>query len=41
MSSPISSAAVLGTGVMGAAMARNLASSGLDVTAWNRNAERA
>jgi 3-hydroxyisobutyrate dehydrogenase len=41
MSSPASSAAVLGTGVMGAAMARNLAASGLDVTAWNRSAERA
>ncbi len=41
MSSPISSAAVLGTGVMGAAMARNLNAAGLDVTVWNRSAERA
>ena len=35
------SIAVLGTGIMGAAMARNLARAGLDVTAWNRTLERA
>ncbi|HEU4567298.1 MAG TPA: NAD(P)-dependent oxidoreductase [Marmoricola sp.] len=33
--------AVLGTGIMGAAMARNLARSGLQVRAWNRTAARA
>jgi 3-hydroxyisobutyrate dehydrogenase len=33
--------AVLGTGIMGAGMARNLIGAGLDVTAWNRNPERA
>jgi 3-hydroxyisobutyrate dehydrogenase len=33
--------AVLGTGIMGAAMALNLAKSGLEVRAWNRTAERA
>lgn len=33
--------AVLGTGIMGAAMARNLARSGLEVRAWNRTAARA
>jgi len=32
---------VLGTGLMGAGMARNLARSGFEVTAWNRTAERA
>jgi 3-hydroxyisobutyrate dehydrogenase len=35
------SAAVLGTGIMGAAMARNLAASGIKTAAWNRSAERA
>ncbi|GIG54341.1 NAD(P)-dependent oxidoreductase [Demequina activiva] len=35
------SIAVLGTGIMGAAMARNLARAGLDVTVWNRTVERA
>ncbi|MDS0135849.1 MULTISPECIES: NAD(P)-dependent oxidoreductase [unclassified Amycolatopsis] len=34
-------AAVLGTGLMGAGMARNLAKAGLDVTAWNRTIEKA
>ncbi|BAU87363.1 dehydrogenase [Streptomyces laurentii] len=33
--------AVLGTGIMGAAMARNLARAGHTVTAWNRTRERA
>src|SRR3954463_11676615 len=33
--------AVLGTGTMGAPMARNLAKAGLDVHAWNRSREKA
>ncbi len=33
--------AVLGTGIMGAPMARNLAGAGHEVTAWNRSAEKA
>ena len=33
--------AVLGTGIMGAPMARNLAGAGLEVRAWNRTAEKA
>jgi 3-hydroxyisobutyrate dehydrogenase len=33
--------AVVGTGTMGAPMARNLAAAGLEVRAWNRNQERA
>jgi len=33
--------AVLGTGIMGAPMARNLAAAGLEVHAWNRSRERA
>jgi 3-hydroxyisobutyrate dehydrogenase len=33
--------AVLGTGTMGAPMARNLAAAGHDVRAWNRTADRA
>jgi 3-hydroxyisobutyrate dehydrogenase len=33
--------AVLGTGIMGAPMARNLRSAGHDVSAWNRSAEKA
>jgi 3-hydroxyisobutyrate dehydrogenase len=33
--------AVLGTGIMGAAMARNLARAGLEVTAWNRSRDKA
>lgn len=32
---------VLGTGIMGAAMARNLARAGHDVTAWNRDRDKA
>ncbi|MGW9080973.1 NAD(P)-dependent oxidoreductase [Streptomyces kronopolitis] len=39
--SDIRSVAVLGTGIMGAAMARNLARAGLDVRAWNRTRARA
>ncbi|MEU9113091.1 NAD(P)-dependent oxidoreductase [Streptomyces sp. NPDC048483] len=35
------SVAVLGTGIMGFAMARNLARAGLDVRAWNRTRARA
>ena len=34
-------AAVLGTGIMGAAMARSLAREGNEVTVWNRSPERA
>jgi 3-hydroxyisobutyrate dehydrogenase len=33
--------AVLGTGIMGAPMAANIAAAGLDVRAWNRSRERA
>jgi NAD(P)-dependent dehydrogenase (short-subunit alcohol dehydrogenase family) len=33
--------AVLGTGIMGAAMARNLARDGHEVRAWNRSPEKA
>lgn len=33
--------AVLGTGIMGAAMARNLLSAGMDVRVWNRTREKA
>jgi 3-hydroxyisobutyrate dehydrogenase len=33
--------AVLGTGIMGAGMARSLARAGLEVAAWNRHAEKA
>jgi 3-hydroxyisobutyrate dehydrogenase len=33
--------AVLGTGIMGAAMARNLLKSGMQVRAWNRSREKA
>ena len=33
--------AVLGTGIMGAPMARNMAAAGLEVRAWNRSRERA
>ncbi|QZY15842.1 NAD(P)-dependent oxidoreductase [Streptomyces decoyicus] len=40
-SSDALSVAVLGTGIMGAAMARNLAGAGLDVRAWNRTRAKA
>jgi 3-hydroxyisobutyrate dehydrogenase len=33
--------AVLGTGIMGAGMARSMLRSGLDVTVWNRSSGRA
>jgi 3-hydroxyisobutyrate dehydrogenase len=33
--------AVLGTGIMGAAMVRNLLSAGIEVRAWNRSREKA
>jgi 3-hydroxyisobutyrate dehydrogenase len=33
--------AVLGTGIMGAAMARNLLSAGMEVRVWNRSREKA
>ena len=33
--------AVLGTGIMGGAMARNIAAAGLDVRVWNRTREKA
>jgi 3-hydroxyisobutyrate dehydrogenase len=33
--------AVLGTGIMGAGMARNLLSAGMEVRAWNRTREKA
>ncbi len=35
------SVAVLGTGIMGSAMARHLARAGLDVRAWNRTRAKA
>ncbi|GAA1548905.1 NAD(P)-dependent oxidoreductase [Actinomadura kijaniata] len=37
----MTSVALLGTGIMGAAMARNLLRAGLGVTVWNRTRERA
>jgi 3-hydroxyisobutyrate dehydrogenase len=37
----VQSVAVLGTGIMGAPMARNLAKAGLEVRAWNRTREKA
>ncbi|MFL5870889.1 MAG: NAD(P)-dependent oxidoreductase [Solirubrobacterales bacterium] len=41
MSDQLRSVAVLGTGTMGAPMARNIAAAGLGVRAWNRTRERA
>jgi 3-hydroxyisobutyrate dehydrogenase len=38
---PARSVAVLGTGIMGLPMARNLARAGLEVRAWNRTREKA
>jgi 3-hydroxyisobutyrate dehydrogenase len=35
------SVAVLGTGIMGAGMARNIAAAGLDTTVWNRSPDKA
>jgi len=37
----VSTVAVLGTGIMGAPMSRNLCAAGLDVRAWNRTREKA
>jgi 3-hydroxyisobutyrate dehydrogenase len=37
----VTTVAVLGTGIMGAAMARNLLASGMEVRAWNRSREKA
>ena len=39
--SGVTSVCVLGTGLMGAGMARSLARAGLQVTAWNRDGEKA
>src|SRR3954467_4626302 len=41
MPEPIRKLAVLGTGAMGAGMARNIASAGIETSAWNRTRERA
>jgi 3-hydroxyisobutyrate dehydrogenase len=41
MSAPLPHVTLLGTGTMGAGMARNLAADGLPTTVWNRTAERA
>jgi 3-hydroxyisobutyrate dehydrogenase len=38
---PIRSVAVLGTGIMGAPIARNLAKAGFEVSAWNRSRDKA
>lgn len=37
----IRSVALIGTGIMGAAMARNIAKAGFELTVWNRTAEKA
>lgn len=37
----MTSVAVLGTGIMGSGMARSMARAGLDVTVWNRSADKA
>jgi 3-hydroxyisobutyrate dehydrogenase len=37
----VKSVAVLGTGIMGGPIARNLAAAGIDTTAWNRTREKA
>jgi 3-hydroxyisobutyrate dehydrogenase len=41
MTGPLRTVAVLGTGIMGAPMARNIARAGISVRAWNRTPERA
>jgi 3-hydroxyisobutyrate dehydrogenase len=41
MADDLRSVATLGTGIMGAAMARNIAAAGLEVRAWNRTREKA
>lgn len=37
----VGSVAILGTGIMGGPMARNLAAAGIDTRAWNRTSEKA
>jgi 3-hydroxyisobutyrate dehydrogenase len=41
VSGPVQTVAVLGTGIMGAPMARHIARAGMTVRAWNRTTERA
>jgi 3-hydroxyisobutyrate dehydrogenase len=41
MSAQVRSVAVLGTGIMGAAIAHNLAAAGIETRAWNRSPEKA
>ena len=41
MTAPVATVAVIGTGIMGAPMARNLARAGLRVTVWNRTSGKA
>lgn len=41
MAQGIDSAAVLGTGIIGAAVARNLARAGIETSVWNRTAQKA
>jgi 3-hydroxyisobutyrate dehydrogenase len=41
MSEDLRRVAMLGTGIMGAPMARNIAASGIEVRAWNRSREKA
>jgi 3-hydroxyisobutyrate dehydrogenase len=41
MADPIKRLAVLGTGAMGAGMARNVAAAGIETAVWNRTRERA
>src|SRR3954467_14436685 len=41
MARELSTVAVLGTGIMGSGMARNLAGAGIETRAWNRTKARA
>ncbi len=41
MSAPISTVALLGTGAMGAGMARNIAAAGIGLRVWNRTRDKA
>jgi 3-hydroxyisobutyrate dehydrogenase len=41
MSDDLRTVAMLGTGIMGGAMARNIAAAGLEVRAWNRTGAKA
>jgi 3-hydroxyisobutyrate dehydrogenase len=41
MAQKVSTVAILGTGIMGSGMARNLARAGLEMRAWNRTREKA